>query len=230
VDLSGWRITGSVQFTFGAGTRLAPQDTLVVVPFRSTDEARSNVFRFFLNTDASLPLYGPYDKPLDDRANLIRLEKAEVLPDAPGPGYFVLMDTVQFDGQPPWPAFVEGAGQSLTRLQNDVFGARPMAWTAAPPSPGQAAFVSRVPGDSNDDGVFDQQDQWQVLTAGKYLTGIAATWGEGDWNGDGVFNQRDLVSALQAGDAWAMLALAARASSSVDGAAVDELLARGSRT
>ena len=52
-------------------------------------------------------------------------------------------------------------------------------------------------GDANRDGLFDQTDVLQVLTAGKYLTAQPATWSEGDWNGDNVFDQHDLVMALQ---------------------------------
>jgi hypothetical protein len=57
--------------------------------------------------------------------------------------------------------------------------------------------------------VFDQSDLVQVLLAGKYLTGVHATWGDGDWDaapggavgnppgGDGLFNQKDIVAAQQ---------------------------------
>jgi hypothetical protein len=58
---------------------------------------------------------------------------------------------------------------------------------------------------------FDQLDLVLVQVAAKYLTGLAATWGEGDWNGapggspgtpppgDGLFNQVDIIAALTAG-------------------------------
>lgn len=67
-------------------------------------------------------------------------------------------------------------------------------------------------GDADMDLDFDQHDLARVLTAGKYLTGQSATWGDGDWNtvlagqpgapaaGDGVFDQRDLVMALAHGN------------------------------
>jgi Asp-tRNA(Asn)/Glu-tRNA(Gln) amidotransferase A subunit family amidase len=66
-------------------------------------------------------------------------------------------------------------------------------------------------GDANQDLLFDQLDLVQVQVAGKYLTGLPATWGEGDWNGapggspgqppigDGVFDQLDIVAAQKAG-------------------------------
>jgi hypothetical protein len=66
-------------------------------------------------------------------------------------------------------------------------------------------------GDANQDLSFDQTDFIQVLQAGKYLTGQAASWGQGDWNGapggspgnpplgDGTFNQADVIAALSSG-------------------------------
>jgi hypothetical protein len=67
-------------------------------------------------------------------------------------------------------------------------------------------------GDANQDYRFDQLDIVRAMSAGKYLTGQPATWGNGDWNaapggsvgqppvGDGLFNQLDLVAALASGN------------------------------
>jgi len=67
-------------------------------------------------------------------------------------------------------------------------------------------------GDADMDYLFNQEDLIMVLSAGKYLTGQPATWGEGDWNGapggeagspppgDGRFDQLDLIAALTAGN------------------------------
>lgn len=56
-----------------------------------------------------------------------------------------------------------------------------------------------LPGDANGDELFDQLDIVQVLQAGKYSTGEAATTAEGDWNGDGIFDRLDIVTALAFG-------------------------------
>ena len=69
------------------------------------------------------------------------------------------------------------------------------------------------PGDSDQNGQFDQLDLVKVQIAAKYLTGQAATWGEGDWDGapagggvpgsppagDNLFDQIDIIAALNAG-------------------------------
>jgi hypothetical protein len=59
----------------------------------------------------------------------------------------------------------------------------------------------RVPGDSNNDGVFDSGDLVAVFQAGEYEDAIRgnSTWEEGDWNADGDFDSADLVHAFQAG-------------------------------
>jgi hypothetical protein len=65
-------------------------------------------------------------------------------------------------------------------------------------------------GDADQDLDFDQLDLVRVQVAGKYRTGLAATWGEGDWDGapggrpgdppsgNGRFDQLDIVAAQQA--------------------------------
>ena len=205
VDVSGWRIAGTVQFTLPAGATIKAHQSLVIVPFRPDDVGKANVFRFFLNSDVTLPLYGPYVGKLDDQANVLRLEQAEVSPpDAPGTTVYVFMDGLQFTVQPPWPEFDDAAGQSLTRVRDSVLGADRQAWVARMPSPGTTDLPPSLWGDVNEDGLFDQGDIELMLQGHKYLTGLPATWREGDWNGDGVFGQLDVVELLQAGS-WGSL-------------------------
>jgi hypothetical protein len=66
-------------------------------------------------------------------------------------------------------------------------------------------------GDADQDYDFDQLDLVKVQISAKYLTGVAATWGEGDWNGapggskgspppgNNRFDQLDIVAALNPG-------------------------------
>jgi hypothetical protein len=105
-----------------------------------------------------------------------------------------------------------------TALPEDRIQAQYTAAVGAGDAPMVAAAVrfeaARAPwmaGDANMDYQFNQLDLVQVQIAAKYLTGLAATWGEGDWNGaptaclcdptagDGLFDQLDIVAALQAG-------------------------------
>lgn len=60
---------------------------------------------------------------------------------------------------------------------------------------------NRLPGDANDDGVFDSSDLVQVFSTGHYEDSIRwnSSFEDGDWNGDGEFTSSDLVFAFQAG-------------------------------
>ncbi len=100
-------------------------------------------------------------------------------------------------------------------------GANPTSWNSAHGSRGCSqsnlrgtggdglfycfAIATLLAGDADQDLDFDQLDLVQVQVAAKYLTALAATWGEGDWNGapggspgnppagDGLFNQFDFA-------------------------------------
>ena len=73
-----------------------------------------------------------------------------------------------------------------------------------------STFPTFRAGDADEDFDFDQFDLIRVQQSAKYLTGLAATWGEGDWDGsqggpgnppegDGVFDQFDVIAAQQEG-------------------------------
>jgi hypothetical protein len=133
-------------------------------------------------------------------------------PPADDPGFvpYVLEDEVTYDDVAPWPTQADGSGASLTRIAADAWGNAPTSWTAASPSLGTTDFSTRLPGDTNEDGLFNQDDLNSVLQSGKYMTGQPASFEEGDWNGDGVFDQKDVVVALQSGNYEANAAAALR--------------------
>lgn len=54
-------------------------------------------------------------------------------------------------------------------------------------------------GDSNGDGEFSSNDLISVFSAGKFETGVAASWAEGDWNHDGIFDSTDFIKAFADG-------------------------------
>ena len=73
--------------------------------------------------------------------------------------------------------------------------------SAAVRSGGISWHENRVPGDVNDDGVFDSSDLVAVFQAGEYEDGLDgnSSFEEGDWNGDGDADSADLVFAFQSG-------------------------------
>jgi len=52
-------------------------------------------------------------------------------------------------------------------------------------------FAFAAPGDTNLDWLVDINDAAQFIAAGKYDTGLPATWSEGDFNYDGVVDIQD---------------------------------------
>jgi hypothetical protein len=111
-------------------------------------------------------------------------------------------------------------GWSVAIENERVLIAAPFDDDACPDDPscqsGAAYLFALTPtplmaGDANQDLTFDQLDIVQVSQGAKYLSGLAATWGEGDWDGapggavgeppggNGFFDQQDIVASLQAG-------------------------------
>ena len=150
----------------------APQDTLYFYRYRGSPEEGNSV----------LTLERPGQEAADD----------------PGFVATLVADRVDFGLKAPWTA--TEVGQSLQRVSSRADGSSVSNWIVASPTPGTFEETApRLAGDSNGDGLFDQEDIIAVLQAAKYLTGQPASFGEGDWNGDGLFNQLDLVAALQTG-------------------------------
>jgi hypothetical protein len=194
VDLGDWRVTGAASMSFPLGTMIPPGGTQLLVSFDPSDSRKTTVFRFTYNVGADVVLHGPYEDDLDDESGQIALEFTFASNRA-----VVLADRVSYENAAPWPSIVPDSGNSLTRILATQFGDDPSQWHAAPITPGMVDFVMRLPGDSNDDGRFDQLDIVNVLQAGKYLADKPATFTEGDWNGDGLFDSLDIVMVLQSG-------------------------------
>jgi hypothetical protein len=89
-----------------------------------------------------------------------------------------------------------------------VFGKTPQETVELTLVESVAAEDALQAGDADQDLDFDQLDLVKVQVAAKYLSGLAATWGEGDWNGapggavgsppagNGLFDQIDIIAAL----------------------------------
>jgi hypothetical protein len=201
VDVSGWELTGDIVFTLPQGTVIGAREALAVVGFDPTTGTKATVFRFTMGMDPTAPLVGRrFTTTLGDTEGVVRLLRPGVPPaDAPNFTPKIVADGVAYQATAPWPTSAAGQGDSLTRVSPSARGDLASSWTGKAPSPGSVDFVVRHPGDSNEDGQFNQLDITLVLQGAKYNTGQPATWSQGDWNGDGVFNQLDLVAALQTG-------------------------------
>ena len=223
VDISGWRLSGAVSFTFDDATTIDANGALLLVRVSPTSST-ANVLRFIYGIGRTVPMAGRYRGSLDDESGSIRLEQPSDPNADPDQTPYIYVDEMAYGTRPPFPAGANMTGQTFTRLSPAAFGNSPASWIVTAASPGAFEFVERVVGDSNEDGLFNQLDIVAVLSGGKYNTGQPATWTQGDWNGDGLFNQVDIVTALQSGS-YAAAAAAANGLSKSDVEAHDLLYA-----
>jgi hypothetical protein len=202
VDLSAWRLDGDIQMSFPAGTTIGPRQSLVAVSFEPSNATLARQFARLYTGESgtSLPLWGPFQGHLGDSSGAIHLRRPLDPPAGDPPGTAMWrVDTATYDSALPWPPTAAGDGDSLNRQHVASLGERASSWTADTPTPGTTQYVVEAPGDSNQDGEFDERDITEVLSAGKYETGQRATYAEGDWDRDGWFSFRDVLLALASG-------------------------------
>ena len=111
----------------------------------------------------------------------------------------------QFVYSDEWHPSTDGEGSSLVIV--DVLGATSLwseqaGWRPSGINGGSPGQDLGVPGDSNDDGIFNSSDLTFVFQAGEFEDDIDgnSTFAEGDWNGDGDFTTADFVLAFQFGN------------------------------
>lgn len=111
LDVSRWRVTGDLEFTFPEGTRAPGQGYLVL----ALDPAA-------LQTATGLnAVLGPYTKRLSNGGGTLELRNPDGRP----------MDRLQFEVGGDWPVTPDGAGVSLAKRDRDTGSARPDRWAAS---------------------------------------------------------------------------------------------------
>lgn len=110
-DISGYRLSGAVEFTFPPGT-LLPARSLVVIA-----EAPADVRSAYGITNVA----GPYLGSLHNDTETVRLLHRNGA---------VLLE-VTYSDEPPWPAAADGAGHSLVLAQPSYGENNPLAWAAS---------------------------------------------------------------------------------------------------
>ncbi|MGJ8695179.1 MAG: lamin tail domain-containing protein [Verrucomicrobiaceae bacterium] len=108
VDLSGWRISGGVDFVFPEGTILDGQSYLVIAAAPATLEDASGI-------DGA---YGPWEGALENKGETLRLRN----------GNDRIMDEVEYNDRFPWPVAADGSGASLSKLRPDTTGVLVANW------------------------------------------------------------------------------------------------------
>jgi hypothetical protein len=147
VNLVNWRLNKEVDFTFAAGTTLAPNGTLVVVPFNpSTDTALKTAFLTAYGLSEPVALVGPFVGRLNNAGGTVQLLRPDD-PPADEPTYipYLIEDEVRYGVLAPWPTLADGGGRSLTRGGATLWGNDPASWSAELPTPGVAFPTPMAP-------------------------------------------------------------------------------------
>jgi hypothetical protein len=110
-DLTGYRLSGAIDYRFPAGTKMAAGGVLVVAA-APADLARASGY-----TEA----LGPFTNRLENGSGVVRLRN---------PSDAVLLEA-RYSGAPPWPAAADGAGHSLVLTRPSRGEADPRAWAAS---------------------------------------------------------------------------------------------------
>lgn len=124
VDLTGYRFTRGITFTFPAGAALEPDSYLVLV--------RDLRQRTWQNMDVQR--FGPYEGKLSNSGERISLVR---------PGGIVV-DGFTYSDEPPWPFGADGYGRSMERIAWDLPADDFHSWRASLPmegTPGQPNSV-----------------------------------------------------------------------------------------
>ncbi len=111
VDVSGWRFTDGIAYTFPPGTSIAPDDYLVVAK-----DAVALAWKY-----PSIEIVGDFEGSLSNRGERILLVDANRNP----------VDEVRYYDDQPWPEYADGGGSSLELRDPDADNAVPEAWAAS---------------------------------------------------------------------------------------------------
>jgi hypothetical protein len=110
-DISGWQITGEINYTFPANTTLAKRSFLAVAPVPDDLKAVYGINN----------VVGGFTNNLSNASGKIRLVK---------PNGDIIFEA-DYSSQPPFPASADGAGHSLVLARPSYGEGNPMAWAAS---------------------------------------------------------------------------------------------------
>ncbi len=120
-----WRLSAAFDYSFPTNTVMAPSSYALVVSIEPT------LFReMFGITNHAVKIFGPFDGALNNGGETIKLYK----PGNPETNGFVpqiIVDSVRYDDDPPWPTAADNGGPSLERTSPTAYGNDPTNWRAA---------------------------------------------------------------------------------------------------
>ncbi|MBN1817116.1 MAG: lamin tail domain-containing protein [Sedimentisphaerales bacterium] len=166
VDLSGWSITGGIDYVFPTGTVISAGGYFVVAVSPQDLAAASGLTE----------IYGPFDGRLSNSGERLRLRNNSDR----------IMDEIEYADGGDWPVAPDGSGVSLAKIDPDQAGPSPEKWTwsrQAGGTPGNVNFPSKT-GTIERTDLIRTFDSWRYHDLGQDL---GAAWREPGFN-DSLWN------------------------------------------
>ena len=141
-----WRLAG-VDFNFPTNTVIPPNGLIVISGIEPA------TFRQHANLPSSIAVLGPFTGNLQSNGELIELLRPDGVDNETNNGVvtkivpLVVVDSVRYSDQSPWPTNASGTGNSIERKTAGAFGNDPQNWRASPgtTSPGLDNDGNRLP-------------------------------------------------------------------------------------
>ncbi|MDC0067010.1 lamin tail domain-containing protein, partial [Verrucomicrobia bacterium] len=123
VDLTGWKLTGGVDYSFNKNTIIQGGSYMVIALDPETIKEVSGLAQ----------VLGPYEGRLDNAGETIRLKNNNGR----------IMDRITYNDKDPWPVSADGSGATLSKLIPMTASSPPDNWTSSPQisgTPGKINF------------------------------------------------------------------------------------------
>ena len=126
----GWRFTAGIDFTFPVTTTIPANGYLIVAKNPAAFVSR-------YGNPAGIEILGPFESAatLSNTGELLEISKPGDT-DSLGTRYYISVDSVRYNDQSPWPAASDGSGESLNRINDNVYGDDVINWQSQLPTPG----------------------------------------------------------------------------------------------
>ena len=130
VEGNPWKFTDGIDFTFPTDVNIPAHAYLLVVADMTAFTAE------YTSVPPGVQIFQWQSGRLANEGEQIALSMPGDV-DAAGQRYYICIDNVRYDDNPPWPITPDGCGKSLTRIDLNDYGNDPLNWDANNPSPGQ---------------------------------------------------------------------------------------------
>lgn len=118
IDVSGWRLTEGIEYTFREGTVLEPEEVILVV------RSRNDFSRRYPEVVATRRVLGDYRRRLANEGERLRLVDA-------GEGHPATVDFLNYGADDPWPEMRDGHSIELTQVEPNRDNDRAANWASS---------------------------------------------------------------------------------------------------